>query len=281
MVALTPVTTGFSFLESPRWHRGLLWAVDLYTHRVVAFTESGELAESIDVPGQPSGLGWQHDDSLIVALTDHRLLQRTGHGWELLADLSRFGPARLGELVVTGADRIFVALFGLASGALLRVDRDGTVAVVAEDLLLPNGLQLETREGRLGLLVAESAGQRVTAFDVDDAGELTQRRAVAVFGPPAHARQLPEVFRQVTSWPDGICGDGEGTLWVANPLGNEVLRVVNGTVSTRISTAPDSCHACALGGTDPRTLYLCTAPARLSEDQHKIDRRSGISKFAV
>lgn len=280
MVAPSPVTNGFSFLESPRWHRGLLWAVDLYTHRVVAFTETGELAESIDVPGQPSGLGWQHDDGLVVALADHRLVRHTPAGWQLLADLSRFGPASLGELVVAGADRVFVALFGLASGALLRVDQDGTTAVAARDLLLPNGLQLETREGRTRLLVAESAGQRVTAFDVD-AGELTKRRVVVAFGPPARARELPEVFEQVTTWPDGICVDRDGALWVANPLGSEVLQVIDGAVAKRISTAPDSCHACVLGGTGPRTLYLCTAPPHRSEQQRRTDRRAGLSKITV
>jgi sugar lactone lactonase YvrE len=79
--------------------------------------------------------------------------------------------------------RAFVGIFGLRGGALTRLDPDGTQRTVAPDLLLPNGQAL-TRDGQT-LIVAESAGQRLTALTITPDGELTDRRVWASFGPPA------------------------------------------------------------------------------------------------
>jgi sugar lactone lactonase YvrE len=118
---------------------------------------------------------------------------------------------------------VYLGVFGLASGGLLRADPDGSVRVVAEALLLPNG-QVITPDGGT-LIVAESAGQRLTAFDIRADGGLAGRRMWARFGEAATATSLPEVVAQVTLWPDGLALDAEGRIWVANPLGKEVLRV--------------------------------------------------------
>jgi sugar lactone lactonase YvrE len=62
-------------------------------------------------------------------------------------------------------------------------------------------------------------------------------------------------------WPDGIALDAAGAVWVANPFGREVLRVVEGgEVTDRLSTGELACYACALGGPDGRALFLCAAP---------------------
>lgn len=96
------------------------------------------------------------------------------------------------------------------------------------------------------LIVAESAGQRLTAFTLMPGGTLCGRRTWASFGEPATAASVPEALAQVQVWPDGIALDAAGAAWVADPLGREVFRVrEDGQITDRISTPGARCVACA------------------------------------
>ncbi len=56
----------------------------------------------------------------------------------------------------------------------MRVDPDGASSVVAQDLWFPNGSAI-TPDGRT-LIVNETFGNRIAAFDVGPDGELSNRR---------------------------------------------------------------------------------------------------------
>ena len=102
------------------------------------------------------------------------------------------------------------------------------------------------------LLVAESGGGRVTAFDRADDGTLSNRRVYAELSPAPDGPAFAP--------PDGICLDAEGAVWVANALGSECVRVVEGGgITDRVTTSQRS-FACNLGGADLTTLFICTAP---------------------
>ena len=276
---LQVVAEGFAFLEVPRWREGRLWALDMYARQVLTFGQHGEVDAVLDVPGTPTGLGWLADETLVVALREGQLLGHDGTAFVELCDLAGFAPAWPNEFSVDHHDRIFVGLFGLASGRLIRVDPDGSTHVAAADLLLPNG-QAMTADGRT-LLVAESAGQRITAFTVDNDGILSDRRVWASFGDPATATTLPEALAQVSVWPDGITLDGDDAAWVANPIGHEVLRIrEGGQITDRISTADRRPVACALGGRQRDTLYLCTAPPSTDARQLTEARQSTLLSIA-
>ena len=74
--AFTRIATGFSFLESPRWHDGRLWLSDFYTHRVLTLDAAGRAQTVCEVPAQPSGLGWLPDGRLLVcAMRERRVLR--------------------------------------------------------------------------------------------------------------------------------------------------------------------------------------------------------------
>ena len=61
--------------------------------------------------------------------------------------------------------------------------------------------------------------------------------------------------------PDGICLDAEGAIWVASPLGNDVLRVAPGGEVTHRVTASTNAIACMLGGPEGRHLFVCSSPS--------------------
>ena len=59
--------------------------------------------------------------------------------------------------------------------------------------------------------------------------------------------------------PDGICLCADGSVWVANALAPECVRVAEGgEVHERVTTSM-KCFACMLGDEDRRTLYMVTA----------------------
>ncbi len=244
---------GFSFLEAPRWHDGKLWFSDFYDHRVLAMDPGGQTETICEVPHQPSGLGWLPDGRLlVVSMTDRRVLRLEPEGLVEHADLSGLATFHCNDMVVDDQGRAYVGNFGsdLATGgmpepaALILVTPDGHSRVVAEDLLFPNGSVI-TPDGRT-LIVGESFGARLTAFDIAPDGSLSNRRLWA---------QLEAAI------PDGCCIDAEGALWVASPPTREILRVREGGETTdRISTG-QMAIACMLGGDDRRTLYVLTAPS--------------------
>lgn len=262
---------GFSFLEVPRWHEGRLWAADMFAGHVVAFAADRAAQVVMTVPEVLAGFGWMPDGPLLVVTRGGRLLRHEAGPAVEVASALRGGPVPCNEMTIDSQGRAYIGLFGLASGGLARVDPDGSAHVVAKGMLLPNGQALSA-DGRT-LIVAESAGQRLSAFTVGVDGSLTGRRVWASFGEPATAMTLPEVIAQVSVWPDGIALDAAGAVWVANPFGREVLRVVEGgEITDRLTTGGLACYACALGGPDGHTLFLCAAPPFLDEAAHNTRR---------
>ncbi len=252
---LRTVLGGLTFPEGPRWHAGRLWFSDFYTHRVMALSEEGWAETMAHVPQQPSGLGWRPDGTmLVVSMLDRRLMRcERGELFEV-ADLSGLAGGPCNDMVVDGAGRAYVGNFGFdrhageseRAAALVRVDPDGSARVAADGLMFPNGAVI-TPDGKR-LIVGETLGHRLTSFDIGADGGLSGR---AVFA------QLDGV------WPDGICLDAEGAIWVADARGGRVVRVMEGrgVVQTIAMAEGRQAFACMLGGADRRTLYLCTATA--------------------
>src|SRR3979490_1267687 len=128
---------GGSFFEGPRWHEGRWWVSDFYRHAVLTVTPQGAEERVVEVAGQPSGLGWLPDGSLlVVSMRDHRLLRRSPPGATTAHDdLAGQGGGHLSDMVVAARGHAYVGNFGfdLMGGAdpqtavVVRVDPDGTV----------------------------------------------------------------------------------------------------------------------------------------------------------
>jgi sugar lactone lactonase YvrE len=264
----TTVVDGFAFLEGPRWHEDRIWFSDFYTHRVLSAREDGsDLRVEAEVPQQPSGLGWLPDGRLIVvSMRDRKLLRREADGTLVThADLSEHAAGYLNDLVVDAQGRVYVGNFGfdLMAGAPLepaplhRVELDGTVTVAAPELWFANGSVL-TADGVL--LVNETFGNRISAFDVGADGELSNHRVWAEFGPLPTERAVDKMLAQLSVAPDGGCLDAEGGWWAADAMNGRLIRVTEGGTITDEVSPGTGVFACALGGTDGKTLFACAAP---------------------
>ncbi len=284
-VEAEPFLDGLRFGECPRWHDGRLWFVDFYDSTVQSAGPGGDVRVEFEVPGQPAGLGWLPDGRLLVVARKARTVLRLEDDGRLVlhADLRPFATFHGNDMVVDGAGRAYVGNFGFdldrlieeqgpralvlppgpPTTVLIRVDPDGSAHRAEGDLAFPNGAVI-TPDGQT-LIVAETLGGRLTAFDVATDGTLSRRREWAV---------LP--------WcsPDGICLDAEGRVWVSNARDSECLLVAEGGEVVHRVTTSQNCFACMLGGDDRRTLYLVTAPTSI-ESQISLLRAGRIEQARV
>ena len=252
MAGLTVLLDGLHFPEGPRWHDGRLWFSDFYAHEVVAVDMQGQRETIVTVPKQPSGLGWLPDGRLlVVSMKDRKVMRLDPDGLKVHADLWDLAAFNCNDMVVDAEGRAYVGNFGFnhyvdekpKPAVLIRIDPDGSASVAADGFRFPNGTVITPDGGTL--VIGETRGKVLTAFDRAADGSLSNRRVWADLGE---------------NYPDGICLDAEGAIWVADPRNNEVIRVhEGGTVSQRVSTGDLGAFACMLGGADRRTLFVCTA----------------------
>lgn len=239
------------FGEGPRWHEGALWFSDMHAHEVVRVELEGGRADTVvHVPNRPSGLGFDPDGRLlVVSMNDKKLLRHVDAGLEEVADMSALAEGPCNDMVVDAKGRAYVGNFGFDTfgGApqqdtvLILVTPEGEVRAVADGLSFPNGTVV-TPDGKT-LIVGESRGLRLTAFDIEDDGSLSNRRLWADLGVSA----------------DGIALDEEGCIWVASPRGPGFIRVAEGGEIKETIESDMLAIACALGGEDRRTLFLLEA----------------------
>jgi len=245
---------GIDFGEGPRWRDGRLWYSDFYQQSVYTVDLDGKRERVLRIDDAPSGLGWLPNGDLLVVSMEHRqVLRYDGTTTSVHADLSQIVGGRCNDMVVDALGRAYVGNFGYAADeksrpeptALVRVDPDGAATPVGTPLAFPNGSMI-TPDGET-LIVGESMGQRLTAFRIDDEGELGDGRVFA---------------ETVGRAPDGACLDAEGAVWFADAgrPGNAVVRVADGGEELTKLDTPMPTFACMLGGEDRRLLFVLVAP---------------------
>ena len=254
-----PFLSGLYFGECPRWHDGRLWYSDFFDHAVSSVSPDGERRVEVDFDGEPGGLGWLPDGRLLFTSRLDRVIMRRepDHSLVVHGDLTALGrlarqrhggrgqrPGLRRELRFD-LDGLYAGTLqasDIATASVVRVDPDGTSSEAATDIQFPNGTVI-TDDGRT-LIIAETLGGRLTAFDRAEDGAFSNRRVWAM---------TEGVF------PDGICLCEDGTVWAANAMLPECVRFAEGgEVLERVTTSMP-CFACMLGDDDRRTLYLVIA----------------------
>lgn len=241
---------GLMFGEGPRWHDGALWLSDMHAQQVLKVTPQGEKEVIVAISDdQPSGLGWLPDgDLLIVSMGKRALLRYDGSQLSVHADLSTLASWHCNDMVVDQAGRAYVGNFGFdlhnaatpAPAEIICVEPTGEARIVAENVMFPNGTVI-TPDGKT-LIVGETFGRKLTAFDIATDGDLSNPRTWA---------DLPD-----GAVPDGICLDTGGGIWSASPTSNECIRQVEGGEITHRIPLERGAFACMIGDGD---LYVLTS----------------------
>jgi len=242
---------GLGIPESPRWHEGRLWFCNWIDRQVVAVGLDGkaEVVLTRD-PGSHSmgySIDWLPDGRLLTTGDKIRRQEPDGP----MATIAEQAANEIvvdgrGNVYINGADFDFVAGAPPKPGYIKLITPDGRLRQVADDIQFPNGMVI-TPDNRT-LIISESFAGRLTAFDIDADGGLSNRRVFAGgLGP------------------DGICLDAEGAVWVGT--GFSFARVAEGGTVLQSIELPENRapFALMLGGQDRRTLFILTAEWRVAD----------------
>ena len=164
--------SGLAFPEDPRWHNGHFYFVDMLDRRVCRIEDNGEITTLLTLEDSPSGLGFLPGGDLLVVSMYHELLLRVDAEGKSRAhaDLGVLTGFGINDMAVDREGRAYVVQFGgdpaepPIPSPLIVVQPDGSVGIAAEGLLIGNGIRI-TEDGKT-LVVAESAGRRLSLFDI-------------------------------------------------------------------------------------------------------------------
>jgi sugar lactone lactonase YvrE len=254
--------TGLALGESPRWHDHRLWFSDWVAQELIAVDLDGRSDVIVRMPSFPFSIDWLRDGRLlIVSGREGRLLRREADGSLVthtdLTSLSRFP---WNEIVVDGRGNAYINNSGfdlvaggkVAPGTVALVTPDGSSRQVADEVAFPNGMAVTPDSSTL--ILAESYGKKLTAFEIVADGSLANRRVWADLG---------------NGVPDGICIDADGAVWYTDVPNKRCVRVREGGQVLQTIDFDRGCFACMLGGEDRKTLFVVAAewrgPASMSD----------------
>jgi sugar lactone lactonase YvrE len=204
-------------------------------------------------------IDWLPDGRLlVVAAREGRLLRQEPDG-SLVTHAYLTGLADRGhpwnEIVVDGRGNVYLNNQGFdfpggefAPGTIALLKSDGSARLVADGIAFPNGMAVTPDNSTL--IVAESYGQKLTAFRIAADGSLSPPRVWAYLGDGV---------------PDGICLDARGAVWYADVPNKQCVRVREGGAVLHKIQLDRACFSCALGGADRTTLFMVATRWRGTE----------------
>jgi sugar lactone lactonase YvrE len=205
--------------ESPRWHDERLWFCDWGAQEIIAVDVNGDGEVMVRTQfGLPFCIDWLPDNHLLIVSGRENLLLRQEADGSLVihADLRIVSDQGWNEIVVDGRGNTYI---NGGPGIIGLLTLEGSLRQVADGIAFPNGMAVTPDNGTL--IIAESHGKRLTAFDIASDGSLSNRRIWADLGDGV---------------PDGICIDAENAVWYADVPnkrcdrvreGGEVLQTIN------------------------------------------------------
>jgi gluconolactonase len=264
--AVERLATGFRWAEGPVWFgdgRYLLCS-DIPNNRIMRWDEQ---TGAVDVFRQPSGHAngntRDRQGRLVTCEHEGRRVTRTEYDGALTVLIDRFDGKRLNspnDVVVKSDDSIWFTdppfgILGNYEGEkavqelptnVYRIDgRNGTAAVVADDIEGPNGLCFSPDETKLYVVESRAVPRRIRVFDVHDGGaRLADGRVFVNAGDGT---------------PDGIRCDIEGNLWcgwgMTEALNGIAVFAPDATMIGHIAL-PERCANLCFGGRRRNRLLM-------------------------
>src|SRR5262245_47519905 len=231
--------TGLAMGESPRWHDERLWFSDWGAQEIIAVDVDRKSQVVVRTEfSLPFCIDWLPDGRLLIVSGCENLLLRQEPDGSLVvhADLRELSDKVWNEIVVDGRGNTYI---NGGPGIIALLTSEGSLLQVADGIAFPNGMAITPDNATL--IIAESHGKKLTAFDIASDGSLANRHVWANLGDGV---------------PDGICLDAEGAVWYADVPNKRCVRVSEGGEVLQTIDADRGCFACMLGGRDRKTLFI-------------------------
>lgn len=236
---LEALLTGLAMGESPRWHEDRLWLSDWGAQEILAVDFNGDREVIVNTPfGLPFCIDWLLDGRLLIVSGRESLILRRERDGTLVTHVDLRDVSNVGwnEIVVDGRGNAYI---NGGPGIIALVTPDGLARQVADGIAFPNGMAVTP--DNVTLIIAESHGKKLTAFDIAADGSLSRQRVWADLGGGV---------------PDGICIDADNAVWYADVPNKRCMRVREGGEVLQTVEVDRGCFACMLGGAAGRTLFI-------------------------
>jgi sugar lactone lactonase YvrE len=240
--------------EGPVWddREQCVWWVDILggsVHRTDPLTGRDDV---IPVGQMVGALGLRERGGLVLAVHDGFIgLEPASGRIERLAHVEADLPSsRMNDGKVDPMGRFWAGTTDIdhrpGLGTLHRLDADGTVSSMLEDVTISNGLDW-TADGATMYFI-DTPDRRVDRFSFEPSSGAIRDRQVAV------------PIRPGAGDPDGMTIDAEDHLWVALWDGWAVERYApNGDLEQRVEVPAAQTTSCTFGGPDLDVLFITTA----------------------
>jgi gluconolactonase len=259
------ISTGHGLLEGPLWDQKIgLIVADATVGGVWRIAQGA--APEVVIPHRRGigGLALHANGSVVIGGRNLALKWPVAHGKDETIVLLDSNPAAeivgFNDFTTDTAGRIYVGSLafvamgadrGGKAGKLHVIDLDGSVRLVADDVLLTNGLGFSP-DGKL-LYHSDSLRHVVYVYDVDKNGDVHNRRMFTETGE---------------DFPDGLAVDSKGNVWIATPQSGLVkgFSPVGAQIGSIRIPVPMVTSLC-FGGMDLQDMYIVSGSEGLDTPQ--------------
>lgn len=246
----TPVNGWTSGIEGPACDvAGNLYAVNYERqHTIGKVTPDGVETVFVELPTGSIGNGIRFNSEgfmFIADYTNHNVLKVDMETREISVHANEPTMNQPNDLAIGANDILYASdpNWGASTGQIWRIDTDGQVTLLEEDMGTTNGIEVSPDEKML--YVNESAQRNVWAYDLSPDGEIGNKRLLI---------QFPD-FNM-----DGMRCDIEGNLYITRHGKGTVAKLSpEGEVLLEVELTGKLCSNIAFGGPDGRTCYVTMA----------------------
>ncbi|MBF66323.1 MAG: hypothetical protein CMQ29_01340 [Gammaproteobacteria bacterium] len=256
------LTEGYGLIEGPVWDpaRGLLFS-DIMGGGVYCLDRDGNVAVVFEHRRGIGGMCLHEADGVVVSGRNISFKANGGGPTRMLLDRDEANDlVGFNDITADADGRIYAGSLGnspvfedgriATAGKLFLIDLDGSIRVVAEDVMLTNGLAFSP-DNRI-LYHSDSTRRTIFCYDVEEGGSLGTKRSFAETRAGA---------------PDGLVVAEDGSIWVALAGGSGVgVYNADGTHREHIQIPLPMCTSVCFGGDDLRDLYIVTGSEGVEGD---------------
>lgn len=251
---LEKIADGFKFVEGPVWHPdGYLLFSDIPANTIYKWQPNQKVQVFRRPSGNSNGNTLDLQGRLITAEHSNRRVSRTEKDGKIVTLVQEYQGKRLNspnDLVVKSDGSIYFTdpPYGIKSEqeelgfyGVYRLMPDGTLTLLVDDFVRPNGIAFSPDEKQL--YVNDSQEGHIRVFDVKADGTLTNGK---IFAEQKDASKK--------GVPDGMKVDSQGNVYSTGPGGVWIFSQT-GEVLGQIET-PETAANLAWGDSDYKTLYI-------------------------
>jgi gluconolactonase len=247
------IASGFEFTEGPIWSpEGALLFSDIPANRIYRWTSEDGIVVWREPSNHANGLTLDRQNRLVICEHGNRRVSRIEADGSISTLADSYDGKRLNspnDIVVKSDGTIYFTdpPYGIepdeqeqTHNGLYRITLEGSVELLRDDFIRPNGLAFSSDESVL--YVDDSRRRHVRGFDVNLEGGLSNSRVIADMDHPQPGS------------PDGMKINVEGHLFVAGATGIWIFEP-DGT-SLGVIVTPERPANCAWGDEDSKSLYI-------------------------